>query len=53
MQETTVKQTVKTGITFGSCLAMIVSYTAWHSVFWAIVHGLFSWAYVLYFLLRY
>lgn len=52
-QQTTVKQTVKTGITFGSCLAMVISYANWHSVFWAIFHGLCSWLYVLYFLLRY
>ena len=28
----TVKKTVKSGITFGSALAMVVSYTAWKSV---------------------
>ncbi len=43
----------KTGITFGSCLAMVISYTTWHSVGWAIFHGLLSWAYVIYFILRY
>ena len=49
----TVKKTVKTGITFGSALAMVVSYSTWHSVGWAIFHGLLSWAYVIYFVLRY
>ena len=43
----------KSGITFGSALAMVISYTTWHSVGWAIVHGLFSWVYVIYFVLRY
>lgn len=33
---------VKTGISFGSALAMVISYTTWHSVGWAIVHGLMS-----------
>ena len=28
----TVNQTVKSGITFGSALAMVISYTTWHSV---------------------
>ena len=37
------------GISFGSCLSMIISYTAWESIIWAIVHGLFSWAYVIYY----
>ena len=48
-----VKKTVKSGITFGSALAMVISYTTWKSVGWAIFHGLLSWVYVIYFLLRY
>lgn len=32
----TVKKTVKSGITFGSALAMVISYTTWKSVGWAI-----------------
>ena len=35
-------QTVKAGISFGSALAMIISYVNWHSVGWAIFHGLLS-----------
>ncbi len=50
---TVIKKTVKSGITFGSALAMVISYSTWHSVFWAIIHGLLSWAYVIYFVLRY
>ena len=49
---------VKTGITFGSALAMVISYTTWKSVGWAIFHGLFCWdrtvpaiRYLLYFTL--
>ena len=49
----TVKKTVKSGITFGSALAMVISYTTWKSVGWAIFHGLLSWVYVIYFFLRY
>ena len=48
-----IHKTVKTGITFGSALAMVISYTNWHSVGWAIFHGLLSWGYVLYFMLKY
>ena len=44
---------VKSGITFGTCLAMVISYANWHSVGWAILHGLLSWAYVIYYVLRY
>lgn len=53
VKETVVKKTVKSGITFGSALAMVISYTAWHSIGWAIFHGLLSWAYVLYYIIRY
>ena len=48
-----VNKTVKTGVSFGSALAMVISYTTWKSVGWAILHGLFGWAYVIYFLLVY
>ncbi|MCR4787706.1 MAG: hypothetical protein K5888_03880 [Lachnospiraceae bacterium] len=46
-----VTNTVKSGITFGSALAMVISYTNWHSIGWAILHGLFSWGYVIYFII--
>ncbi|MBY2723165.1 hypothetical protein KWV75_18375 [Clostridioides difficile] len=49
----TIKSTVKKGISFGSCLAMIISYTAWKSIPWAIFHGLMSWIYVLYYWVKY
>ena len=47
------EKTVQSGITFGSALAMVISYTTWKSVGWAIFHGLLSWVYVIYFILRY
>lgn len=50
---TIVHKTVTSGITFGSALAMVISYSTWHSVFWAIIHGLLSWVYVVYFVLFY
>lgn len=43
----------KVGITFGSALAMVISYAHWHSIGWAILHGLFSWGYVIYYLIKY
>lgn len=48
---TIVHKTVRSGVTFGSALAMVLSYTTWHSVGWAIFHGLLSWVYVIYFVL--
>jgi hypothetical protein len=42
---------IKSGIGFGSALAMVISFTTHKSVLWAIVHGILSWLYVLYFVL--
>lgn len=43
----------RTGVTFGTALAIAISYTANKSILWAIIHGLFSWLYVIYFALVY
>ncbi len=47
------KEIVKTGISFGSALAMVISFTTWKSVGWAIFHGLLGWVYVIYYILQY
>lgn len=36
------------GISMGSALAMILSFSVNHSILWAIVHGVCSWFYVIY-----
>ena len=51
MNATVVQSTVKSGVGFGSALAMVISYTAHKSVLWAIIHGIFGWFYVVYFLI--
>ena len=43
----------KSGITFGSCLAMIISYVKWKSILWAIIHGILGWIYVVYYIIVY
>ena len=48
-----IEKTVKSGISFGSALAMVISYTAWKSIVWAIIHGLLGWIYVIYYILKY
>ncbi len=48
-----VEKTVKSGVSFGSALAMVISYTAWKSILWAIIHGVLGWIYVIYYILRY
>ncbi len=47
------QEAVRGGISFGSALAIVISWTANGSIFWAIVHGLLSWIYVIYYLIRY
>lgn len=42
---------IRDGISFGSALAIAISYTTNKSILWAIIHGLFSWLYVIYFAL--
>lgn len=46
-------EVTRAGISFGSALAIAISWTANKSLFWAILHGLFSWFYVIYYALRY
>jgi hypothetical protein len=42
---------IKYGAGFGSVLAMIASWSINHSFLWAILHGILSWFYVIYFAL--
>ncbi|MGN6513384.1 MAG: hypothetical protein ACTHKZ_07420 [Lysobacteraceae bacterium] len=46
-------QVVRAGVSFGSALAIAISWTTHKSLLWAIIHGLLSWVYVGYFALRY
>jgi hypothetical protein len=41
----------KYGASFGSALAIAISYDNNHSVVWAIIDGILSWIYVVFFLL--
>ena len=45
------KDYVRSGIGFGTALAIAISYTTNQSVLWALIHGLLSWFYVIYFVL--
>jgi hypothetical protein len=41
----------KYGVSFGSALAIAISYTNNHSILWAIIDGILGWLYVIYFVL--
>jgi hypothetical protein len=39
----------KAGVGFGTAMAIAISWSAHHSILWAIIHGFFSWLYVIYY----
>ena len=42
-------EAARTGIGIGSALAITISWSIDHSIVWAIIHGFFSWLYVIYY----
>ena len=42
-------EVVKNGIGFGTALAIVISWSQDSSILWAIIHGVLSWFYVIYF----
>ena len=44
-------EVIRSGVTFGSVLAITISWSAHKSLLWAMLHGLFSWIYVIYYAL--
>ena len=42
----------KVGIGFGTALAITISWSVNKSIGWAIVHGILSWFYVIYYALK-
>ncbi len=45
------RETVKAGISFGTALAMVLSWSRNESILYAIVHGICSWIYVIWYAL--
>jgi hypothetical protein len=43
------REVVKQGVGFGSALAIAISWSVNKSLLWAIVHGILSWIYVVYY----
>jgi hypothetical protein len=37
------------GIGIGAALAITISWSLYHSILWALLHGMFGWGYVIYF----
>jgi hypothetical protein len=49
MSRVVVNQVGWQGVGFGSALAMAISFHVNESIGWAILHGIFSWFYVIYY----
>lgn len=47
------KKVVRSGISLGAVLATVISYVEWQSIGWAVLHGVFGWGYVIYYIIRY
>ncbi len=45
------KEIIRNGVSFGTALSICISWSINHSVLWAIIHGFFSWLYVVYYLI--
>ena len=45
------KEVVKSGVGFGSVLAITISWSIHKSILWAIMQGIFGWLYVIYYAL--
>lgn len=53
IHNTNVNENVVRSVGFGAALAMIISYVKWQSIGWAILHGVFNWGYVIYYIIKY
>jgi hypothetical protein len=42
-------EAARAGVTMGSALAIVISWSQHHSIIWAIIQGFFSWFYVIYY----
>ena len=40
---------IRAGISFGTALAIAISWSVNKSILWAILHGVLSWLYVIYY----
>lgn len=47
------RSAAKAGVGFGTALAITISWHANQSLLWAVIHGILSWIYVIYYAIRY
>jgi hypothetical protein len=44
---------IRKGMTLGTVIAVVASFSVNHSVLWAVLHGILSWVYVIYYAIAY
>ena len=49
----TTEKGIDSGVAVGIAMAVVISYTKWHSIAWAIFHGFLNWGYVIYYAIKY
>ena len=49
----TTEKGIDSGVAVGIAMAVVISYTKWHSIAWAICHGFLNWGYVIYYAIKY
>ncbi len=49
----TAEKGLDAGAVVGIALAIVLSYSKWQSIGWAIFHGFLNWVYVIYYIIRY
>lgn len=52
LQENTQIYVSQYGTSFGCALATVISYNENHSILWAILHGILSWIYIVYYCIK-
>ncbi len=53
LEELNIQKRIYDWTSFGSIIAVVISYVKWQSIGWAILHGSLSWTYVLYYFFKY
>lgn len=43
------EKTCETTGWYGAIFAIVLSWTKWHLFWWAVLHGIFGWIYVIYY----
>lgn len=49
MESRAIETSISSGTSLGAALAVTISYSINHSFWWALLHGIFGWFYLIYY----